>query len=32
MYTVEPVYNDIVLYDTPFKALDILWYLLIPHS
>ena len=27
--TVEPGYNDIGLYDTPYIALDILWYQLI---
>jgi hypothetical protein len=29
--TVEPGYNDIVLYDTPPIASDILWYQLIRH-
>jgi hypothetical protein len=29
--TVEPVYNDIGLYDTSSITSDILWYQLIPH-
>jgi hypothetical protein len=32
IYTVEPGYNDIGLYDTSTIASDILWYKLIPHS
>jgi hypothetical protein len=31
LYTVEPAYNDIGLYDTSSIASDILWYQLIPH-
>jgi len=30
-YPVEPGYNDIGLYDTPYIASDILWYQLIPR-
>jgi hypothetical protein len=30
--TVEPVYNDIGLYDTSYITSDILWYQLIPHG
>jgi len=32
LYTVEPGYNDIDLYDTSYIASDIVWYQLIPHS
>jgi hypothetical protein len=31
LYTVEPAYNDIGLYDTSFIVSDILWYQLIPY-
>ena len=30
--TIEPVYNDIVFYDTSYITSDILWYQLIPHG
>jgi hypothetical protein len=29
--TVEPGYNDIILYDTSSITSEILWYQLIPH-
>jgi hypothetical protein len=31
VYTVEPGYNDVGLYDTSSVALDTRWYQLIPH-
>jgi len=31
LYTVEPGYNDVDLYDTSFIASDIVWYKSVPH-